>query len=351
MRIVIVHNAVSASSMPDDQDVLIQADTVSGALRTLGHDVMILTCHLDLASIKRRLVSLEPDLVFNLVESLEGHGRLIHLFPALLDAMGLPYTGSQTDVIWMTSHKVMAKRHMRAVGISTPAWLGPCPKDATSILSPDWSAPIDGSAQNLIVKSLWEHASVGLESDSIIPKAAGKDIYRELSKRVPRIGACFAEEYIHGREFNLSILAGPDGPQVLPPAEIVFEGFDPSRPLIVGYRAKWETSSFEYQHTLRRVDFKPEDKSLLTALSDLALRCWKIFGLRGYARVDFRIDNTGKPWVLEINANPCISPDAGFAAAVNAAGVDLTRAVDRIIRDGMMQHAEIPNDVSADPVL
>ena len=137
MRIVIVHNAVSASSTPDDQDVLVQTDTVSEVLRNMGHNVTILPCHLDLASIKRRLVSLEPDLVFNLVESLDGRGCLIHLFPALLDAMGLPYTGSQTDVIWMTSHKVMAKRHMRSSGIATPAWLGPCPKDATSILSPE----------------------------------------------------------------------------------------------------------------------------------------------------------------------------------------------------------------------
>ena len=347
MRIVIVHNAVSASSTPDDQDVLVQTDTVSEVLRTMGHNVKILPCHLDLASIKRRLVSLEPDLVFNLVESLDGRGCLIHLFPALLDAMGIPYTGSQTDVIWMTSHKVMAKRHMRSSGISTPAWLGPCPKDATTVLSPEWPPSVDGAAQNWIIKSLWEHASVGLEVDSIIHKLSGEDIYRELSKRVPRIGACFAEEYIHGREFNLSILTGPDGPQVLPPAEIVFQGFDPSRPLIVGYRAKWETDSFEYQNTLRRFNFKSEDKSLLATLTDLALRCWHIFRLRGYARVDFRVDNIGNPWVLEINANPCISPDAGFAAAVKAAGIDFKQALERIIRDGMMHHSDVPYDAAA----
>jgi D-alanine-D-alanine ligase len=296
------------------------------------------------------LESLDPDLVFNLVESLGGHGRLIHLFPVLLDAMGVLYTGSQTETIWMTSHKVMAKRYMLAAGIQTPAWVGPYPKDLTSTLSPKPSSSTDGSAQNWIIKSLWEHASVGLESDSIISKASGIDICMELSKRAAGLGgACFAEDYIHGREFNLSILAGYDGPQVLPPAEIIFEGFDRSRPLIVGYRAKWKTDSFEYRHTPRRFDFDSEDETLLAVLKDLALKCWQVFGLRGYARVDFRVDGHGTPWILEINANPCISPDAGFVATVNAAGIDLTEAVDRIIQDGMIHHAHFSRGVAVDP--
>ena len=344
MRLAIVYNAVSAASAPDEQDVLVQANAVSEALRSLGHEVVTLSCNLDLASIKRRLESLVPDLIFNLVESLGGHGSLIHLFPAMLDAMGLPYTGSQTEAIWMTSHKVMAKRHMLSAGIPTPAWLGPYPKDLTSALYPKPPSTADGSTRNWIIKSLWEHASVGLESDSIVSKAPGKDIVRELSKRAPRLGgACFAEEYIHGREFNLSLLGGPDGPQVLPPAEIVFEGYDTSRPLIVGYRAKWEADSYEYHNTPRSFDFDSEDESLLATLKDLALQCWQEFGLRGYARVDFRVDDTGQPWILEINANPCISPDAGFAAAVNASGIDFTQAVDRIIQDRMMHHQHFPH--------
>lgn len=346
MRIVVVHNAVSAESAPDEQDVLVQTDAVSEALRSLGHEVTTLPCSLDLATIKRRLESLEPDLVFNLVESLGGHGRLIHLFPALLDTMGLPYTGSKTEIIWMTSHKVMAKRHMRSAGIPTPEWVGPYPQDLASALSPNPPSSADGSAQSWIIKSLWEHASVGLESDSIVNKAPGKDFHRELSKHAPRLGgACFAEEYIHGREFNLSILAGPSGPQVLPPAEIVFEGYDTSRPLIVGYRAKWKDDSYEYHHTPRRFDFDSEDEVLLTTLKNMALRSWQVFGLRGYARVDFRVDDTGQLWILEINANPCISPDAGFAAAVDAAGMDSTQAVDRIIQDGMMH--PFPHNVAA----
>lgn len=336
MRIIMVHNAVSTASAPDEVDVLVQADAVSAALRALGHEVTILPCNLDLSSIKRRLESLNPDLVFNLVESLAGHGRLIHLFPALLDTMELPYSGSRTEAIWMTSHKVMAKRHMRSAGLRTPAWIGPYPEDLTCAPCSGPSSADAGSAKQWIVKSLWEHASMGLESDSILGNATEKEILIELSKRAFRLGgACFAEAYVHGREFNLSVLAGSEGPEVLPPAEIVFEGYDAFRPLIVGYRAKWQTDSYEYRHTPRRFDFDSEDETLLARLKGLALQCWKAFGLRGYARVDFRVDRTGQPWILEINANPCISPDAGFVAAVHASGLDFAQAVNRIVQDAM----------------
>jgi D-alanine-D-alanine ligase len=65
----------------------------------------------------------------------------------------------------------------------------------------------------------------------------------------------------------------------------------------------------------------PEDTILISELKRLAIECWKVFGLRGYARVDFRVDTQGRPWILEINANPCLSPDAGFAAAAAYAGI------------------------------
>jgi D-alanine-D-alanine ligase len=135
----------------------------------------------------------------------------------------------------------------------------------------------------------------------------------------------------------LSILAGPQGPQVLPPAEIIFEGYDADQPRIVGYRAKWDVDSEEFRQTPRSFDFGPDDRPLLAELQALALQCWQLFGLRGYARVDFRVDDHGRPWILEINANPCLSPDAGFAAALARAGIVFSRAVKWIITDGINQ--------------
>ena len=129
------------------------------------------------------------------------------------------------------------------------------------------------------------------------------------------------------------MLGGSRGPEVLPPAEIIFEGYTDAMPRIVDYRAKWDETAYAYHHTPRRFDFKPSDQSLLNHLEDLAIRCWHRFGLTGYARVDFRVDAAGAPWVLEVNANPCLSLDAGFAAALARAGIPYEGAIGRILDD------------------
>ena len=118
-----------------------------------------------------------------------------------------------------------------------------------------------------------------------------------------------------------------------PPAEIDFSAFPPGKPRIVGYAAKWRDDCFEFQHTPRRFDFDPSDGPLLERLRGLARECWRLFGLRGWARVDFRVDAAGQPWILEVNANPCLSPDAGFAAALARASISFDEAIRRILED------------------
>lgn len=118
---------------------------------------------------------------------------------------------------------------------------------------------------------------------------------------------------------------------VLPPAEIIFPDYTQEMVRIVDYQAKWEECSFGYNNTVRTFDFGPEDAELLTTLQELALRCWRVFGLKGYARVDFRVDSNGQPFILEINANPCLSPDAGFYAAVQCHGLEFTEAIRQVI--------------------
>ena len=177
---------------------------------------------------------------------------------------------------------------------------------------------------------------MGLEAGNVVEDNCEQVLEQAMEIRAPFLGGvCFAEVFVEGREFNLSILAGPQGPQVLPPAEIIFEGYDVAQPRIVGYRAKWDVDSDEYHHTPRSFDFKPDDQTLLAELQGLALKCWQIFGLRGYARVDFRVDDKGQPWILEINANPCLSPDAGFAAALDRAGLNFAQTVEWILADGI----------------
>jgi D-alanine-D-alanine ligase len=231
----------------------------------------------------------------------------------------------------------MAKERMRCAGLPTPSWVGPYPPVGTL-------PPMGATAGKWIIKSLWEHASVGLDAGSVVTTASPEVLAAEMRTRCTRLGgACFAEEFIDGREFNLSILAGEKGPEVLPPAEIIFAGYGPDMVRIVDYQAKWEEDSYTYQHTPRRFDFAAEDQDLLEQLRDIARCCWEVFGLAGYARVDFRVDGSGHPSILEINANPCLSPDAGFAAAVARAGLDFDQAVACIVADARRNRLQLEN--------
>jgi D-alanine-D-alanine ligase len=242
--------------------------------------------------------------------------------------MTLPYTGARAEAMLLTSGKVLAKGWMAAAAIPTPAWIGPWPGHDRRV-----QGNVTGE-DAWIVKSVWEHASIGLDGQSLVKTSDPATVFPLLRSRAPQLGgACFAERFIPGREFNLSVLAGPRGPEVLPPAEIIFDGYTEDMPHIVDYRAKWDEAAFEYHHTPRRFDFDASDQGLLGRLEALARRCWDHFGLNGYARVDFRVDPAGHPWVLEINANPCLSPDAGFSAALERAGIAYADAIARIVAD------------------
>jgi len=325
VRVAILHTAVSDDATADERDVLVQAEAVGAALTALGHEAPRLPCSLDLASMKRQLRELRPDVVFNLVESLEGAERLWSLVPFLLDSLDIPYTGSPAEALNVTGSKLLAKERLRTAGLPTPAW---------AVLSRRQPGHAD-LAPPYIIKAVWEHASFGPGDDAVVPEGDSRPVRERLREWAARWGRpCFAEQYIEGREFNLSLLGGCSGsPQVLPPAEIDFSAFPADKPHLVGYRAKWDADSFEYHHTPRRFDFPDADRPLLDRLVGLARDCWHLFGLRGHVRVDFRIDREGRPWVLEINANPCLSPDAGFAAALERAGIPFEQAIRRILDD------------------
>ena len=117
-------------------------------------------------------------------------------------------------------------------------------------------------------------------------------------------------------------------------AEILFLDHD-DRPKIVGYAEKWAEGSDAYANTPRRFATDAADAPLRAELARLALVAWQLFGLRGYARVDFRVDAAGKPYILEANANPCLSADAGFCAAAAEAGMTQADIVAHLIETAL----------------
>jgi D-alanine-D-alanine ligase len=323
MRVVIAHQAVDSAAPPEERDVLLQVEHVAAALQQLGHQTSVVPCTLDLQSVSDRLDELRPHVVFNLVESLGNTDGLAVLVPLLLESRGIPYTGCPATALLATNDKLAAKRRFRSAGLPTPAWFS-----TQQCLADGLSFP-----ERFIVKCTAEHASLGLDDSAVQWAASLAQLQTALAARQDRLGRpCFAEQFIDGREFNLSLLQRPEGPQLLPPAEISFAQLPAGKPCIVGYNAKWSDSSLEYRATPRRYHFPAADAPLLCRLQELALRCWEVFGLRGYARVDFRVDTAGRPWLLEVNANPCLSPDAGFAFAAQRAGLTFTNVVDHIVQ-------------------
>lgn len=326
MLAAILYNAVSDDAPPDERDVLVQVDLVRQALSRLGHEVSVLACDLDLQALREDLARLRPAVVFNLVESLGGYDRLQQLVPALLEMLGVPFTGASASALVLTNDKLLAKRQMLAAGLPTPDWVtledNPSADEAKVM------------CDAYIIKAVGEHASFGIDDDSVVRNCSRPELLTRLKSQSERLGRrCFAEAFVAGREFNLSVLAGP---QVLPPAEIDFSSFPADKPRIVGYRAKWDESTPEFAGTPRKFDFIPTDQPLLDELRSLAACTWRLFNLRGYARIDFRVDVDGCPWILEVNANPCLSPDAGFYAAISRAGLTFDEAVERVLADALV---------------
>lgn len=320
MQVAILHNAVAADAPAAERDVLDQAAAVREALEARGHRVSTLPVDLDLAGLKSALAREPVDCVFNLVESLDGDDRGILQLPVLLESLGIPFTGAPLQAVLMTTNKLVAKRLLRDAGLPTPAWFAPGdPAAAAERLC----------AERAIVKPIWEHGSSALDGVSVRGFASGAELRAALGGGPT---ARFAERFVEGREFNLSLLAtGRGGVELLPPAEIVFEDWSEERPRVVGHRAKWVTDSFEYRHTPRRFDFDAGDEPLLASLRALALATWRCFGLRGYARVDFRVDAAGRVSIVDVNANPCLSPGSGFPATLERAGIRFAEATGRML--------------------
>ena len=319
-RVAILHGRVDAEARADEQDVLEEVRGVSAALTALGYQPLPLPISLDLEAAARKLGELEPLMVFNLVESIEGQDRFLHLAPCLLDFLGIPYTGTGSQGMYLASNKLVAKRLLRQAGIDTPAWIG---AEQALASGPDFEPPY-------IVKSVWDNASLGLEC-----LFAGRRQLREhLSDlaATTRLADRFVERYVEGREFNLSLLQSGSQVEVLPPAEMLFVEYPPEKPRIVGYAAKWDPDSFEYTHTVRGFDFSEGDRQLVGQLCELAIACWNQLDIGGYARVDFRVDGQGRPWILEVNPNPCLSADAGLVAAAARAGYSYRELVRCILQ-------------------
>jgi len=261
-------------------------------------------------------MSYKPHVVINLCEGAFGDSHLEMNVPCLLELLRIPYTGSPPLALGMCQNKGLTKDVLRSNRIPTPRY---------RILNSfeEWKGEI---AYPLFVKPLKEDASLGITSESFVRS----DV--ELKSRVEfLIGRydqpAIVEEYVDGRELNVSIF-GSERPEALPISEIKFE-FEGDKPKIVDYSAKWIKESEEYKRT---TPVCPADLDHLVRdrVEKTALMAYKVLCCRDYARVDIRLKDD-VPYVLEVNPNPDISPEGGFARSLAKAGIPFREFVQKII--------------------
>jgi D-alanine-D-alanine ligase len=317
---VILFNKISKNPGDDELDVLEQVEIVEKAMKGLGLRVRQVQLDLNLKKAVLSLQKLNPLVIFNLAETIENHGEFAYIAPALLTHLNIPYTGSPLIPMFFASNKVRAKIEMKRLGIPTPSWFM---MDELKKLNP---------GKKYIVKPIWEEGSLGLDEDCIFMGNNRKFIANIEKKNKNYF---FVEEFVEGREFNISIIASRKGPEVLPFAEMTFIDYPKDKPRIMGYTAKWKENSFEYTHTLRTFEISSLDETVFKKMRQICKRCWNSMGLMGYVRLDFRIDRNSKPYVIDINANPCLSGSGGFMAASERAGLNTQEIMRRIIEDAL----------------
>jgi D-alanine-D-alanine ligase len=319
-KIGIVYNEPSPGALADELDILDQVELSEKSIRSLGFETCRIPIGFNLNLFIELLHKEKPEAVMNLTESIANHGELLYFAPAVLNYLKIPYTGVRTESMFLTTSKTLAKSWMKSNGLPTAPWFE---LSEIHLLDP---------VRTYLVKPKLEDGSLGFDEDHVF---RGREIssvpgYESMSHR-----HFFIEEYIEGREFNISVLCSENGPEVLPLAEIVFRDFPQDKPKIIGYKAKWVDESFESKNTIRRFVNESEEAALASELRLLSLRCWEVFKLNGYVRIDFRMDSEGNLNILEINANPCISPGAGFYAACEKAGYSFAEVTGRILEESL----------------
>jgi len=316
-RIGIVHNEPTSAGQcfsEASRDVLVQVEAVEKALAEAGYPTIRIPFTRDLSSFMQKMRDAKVRMAFNLCETVDEDPQFAGHAAAVLELMEIPFTGSPSLALMLTTDKLMTKRLLRAMGIRTPDYV---------VFDHFGSFHPAVLKYPVIAKPRYQDASIGIDQESVFESK--EKLLQRIEGLYARFGTLLVEEFVKGREFNVSLFGYPR-PRALHVAEIDFNRFPENVFRIVGYKAKWERDSFEYNNTPR---FFPQDLSsgLLGTIESTAVDCFRLFMLRDYGRVDFRMDDHGRCYVLEVNANCCLSPDAGFPAAAMRAEMTYSEIV------------------------
>ncbi|MFC2135475.1 ATP-grasp domain-containing protein [Bacteroidota bacterium] len=300
-------------------DPIAEYEAIARNLRKAGFDSYILNILDDINIFFNDYEKNKPDVVFNLVEIYKDVAELEMNFAGLLELLKIPYTGAPPMALGTAQNKTLTKRILTSIDIRTARF---------KYITKPRNVYRLGLKYPLIIKPSFEDASVGIENESIVTN------HKEMKNRIEYVLKYFeqpvlVEEFIEGRELNVAVL-GDKRPKALPISEIDFSKMPDNLYNIVSYQAKWEPLHEAYHKTIPICPARLPKKIMEEAKS-IAVKCFKTMRCRDYARIDMRLSEEKKLYVLEVNPNPDLTEDAGFMRSARHAGYSYRRTLKTIV--------------------
>ncbi len=312
-----------------DPDNMYTEKDVLKALQDLGHEVRLLGIYNDISPLFEEIKENEFDVIFNMMEVFNDQTYLEKNLAALLEVLGIPFTGASSGVLYLCNNKALHKKIFNYHRVKVPRFHD-FPKGSRVFLPAKFKLPA-------MIKPLCEEASRGISQASIVetPEAfieRVKFIHQNMGMDA------IAEEYIGGRELYVTVM-GHKPLTVFPPREMVFKNMPTDAPRIATYKAKWD-DNYREKWGIDSLPAKDLDKVVLKKINDMCKRAYRALDARSYLRFDLRLSEEGEAYIIEPNANPCIARIDEMAQAAKLAGIDYEELIQRVLEQAISLNSQ-----------
>jgi D-alanine-D-alanine ligase len=325
LRVGLAYNVRRTAELTPDRDQDAEYDTpqtiaaIREAVESYGHTVVELEATPELSTL---LPAAAVDVVFNIAEGMGGRNREAQV-PALLELLGIPYTGSDPAAMSLALDKSLAKQIVAQAE---------CPTPASMVLRTGKERLAKGLEFPLVIKPIAEGSSKGIIGRSVAENEAElREIAREILQKYRQ--DALVETYLPGREFTVALI-GETKPKALPPMEVIFTDPDRKHP-IYDFECKFRGKGIRYEVPAK------VDEALLREIERVAKRSFVALGCRDYARVDVRIDAKGRVNFIECNPLPGLSPGfSDMCLICDAIGISYRTLIGEILAPGIRRYKE-----------
>lgn len=309
------------SENPMEKDLMDVGKQIQQALESKGHRVTFFDMNEYPLPIND-IMNSGVDIVFNACEVVNNNPLLEPYAAALLDMLGIPYTGSNPQTLSLSLDKIKMKKLLHFHDIPTPKW--------------DYVYDINDEIDDtlnfpLIVKPANSDNSIGISNDSVVKNK--DELYRQLKKIVvDQGGPALIEEYIEGDEYHVAIMGNEDNVVVYPLSRSIFDEMPAGYWHIYPFEARWPDAAGQEIYGKIQVE-RPAmiTKKLGTLITEIAIDTYNILDASDYARVEIRVDNEGNPFVIELNANSLLGPENTVPACAKLAGLDYPTFIEQLL--------------------